>query len=324
VTEECPVEGLTVVAMGGHALLSPRLPPTVQNQFLVTAQAMLPIVDMVEKGVPVLLTHGNGPQVGFMHLRSEMAKGTLHTVPLDSLVADTQGSMGYMIQRALREELLARGIEREVACLITEVRVDPESEGFEEPTKPIGRFYSKVEAEILAAERGWKIAEDPHRGWRRLVPSPSPVEIVQLPTIRRLVEAGVIVIACGGGGIPVFRGQDGHIEGVEAVVDKDRASAVLAVGLGVKRMIIMTDVDAVYRDFGKPNQEALLETTVEEIRAMGREGQFPPGSMRPKMDASIYFLNRSGEEAFICRPEQVAEVLDRTAGTRIVPGGPTA
>jgi len=304
--------------MGGNSLLDPRLPPTVENQFAVTARAVVPIAELIARGTPLVLTHGNGPQVGFMQLRVELTKAQIHEVPLDSLVADSQGAIGYMIQRDLREELRRRGIEAEVATVVTEVEVDPHDRAFTEPTKPIGLFYDAAQAEELHRERGWWMVEDSHRGWRRVVPSPAPIAIVQLDTIRRLVGAGVTTIACGGGGIPVVRDEGGRIRGLEAVIDKDRASALLAVQLGVRRLFVTTGVDAIYRDYLDPAQRApLREVSIAELRAMAAAGQFPPGSMGPKVEAVIYFLERGGEEAVICHPEALLDAFDGRAGTRI-------
>jgi carbamate kinase len=312
------VSELTVVAMGGNSLLDPSLPPTVENQFAVTARATEPIAELVHAGAKLVLTHGNGPQVGFMQLRSELAKGQLHEVPLDSLVADSQGAIGYMIQRELREALSRRGDPREVISLVTEVLVDPADPAFDEPTKPIGKFYSAEEARALEAERGWTMVEDSRRGYRRVVASPSPIEIVQLGTIRRLCESGATVICCGGGGIPVARQPDGRVRGLEAVIDKDRVSALLAVALGTRRMFITTGVDAIYRDYSTDRRTALRETTPSELDAMAKAGQFPPGSMGPKVEAALYFLSRGGEEVVICKPEDLARAYAGQAGTRIV------
>lgn len=308
----------TLIAMGGNSLLDPKLPPTVENQFAVTARAVIPVAGLIARGVHVVLTHGNGPQVGFMQLRVELSKQQMHEVPLDSLVADSQGALGYMIQRDLREYLRLHGQNTEVASIVTEVEVDPNDKAFTEPTKPIGKFYSEEEAANLQSERAWDMVEDSHRGWRRVVASPAPISIVQLDTIRRLVDAGVTVIACGGGGIPVMRDETGHIRGLEAVIDKDRASALLAVQLGVKRLFITTGVDAVYRDYLTENRTALRETTISELKAMAEAGQFPPGSMGPKIEAALYFLERGGDEVVICHPEALLEAFDGNAGTRIL------
>jgi len=312
------VSDLVVVAMGGNSLLDPSLPPTVANQFAVTARAVVPIAELVERGERLVLTHGNGPQVGFMQLRSELAKGLVHEVPLDSLVADTQGAIGYMIERDLREELSRRASSSEVVTIVTEVLVDPDDTAFGEPTKPIGKFYSEEEARAFERERGWKMVEDSHRGFRRVVASPAPAQIVQLQTIRRLSESGVTVICCGGGGIPVVRRANGHIDGIEAVIDKDRVSALLGVELGARRMFITTGVDAVYRDYLTDHKTPLRETTVSELQAMAAEGQFPPGSMGPKIEAALHFLSRGGEEVVICRPEDLTRAFEGRAGTRII------
>jgi carbamate kinase len=308
----------TLIAMGGNSLLDPALPPTVENQFEVTARAVLPIAELIARGEHLLITHGNGPQVGFMQLRVELSREEIHEVPLDSLVADSQGALGYMIQRDLREVLRRRGLDTEVATIVTEVEVDPHDRAFEEPTKPVGKFYTAGEADALRQGRGWDMVEDSHRGYRRVVPSPAPVEIVQLPTIRRLVDAGVTVIACGGGGIPVMRDTEGRVRGVEAVIDKDRASALLAARLGVRRMFVTTGVDAVYRDYLTDRRRPLRCATVAEVKAMAAEGQFPPGSMGPKIEAAVRFLERGGEEVVICEPGALIDAFEGRAGTRIV------
>ena len=307
----------TLIAIGGNSLLDPQLPPTVANQFEVTARAMEPIAALIARGEHLVLTHGNGPQVGFMQLRVELSKSQIHEVPLDSLVADSQGAIGYMIQRDLRESLERRGAHAEVVTVVTEVEVDPHDRAFSEPTKPVGKFYSSGEAERLRAERGWEMVEDSHRGWRRVVPSPAPRAVVQLQTIRRLLDSGVTVIACGGGGIPVMRGEDGHLRGLEAVIDKDRASALLAEALGVRRMIITTGVDAVYRDYLTERRAPIREIGAKELARLAAENPFPPGSMGPKVEAALRFLERGGEEVIVCHPDALLEGFDGRAGTRI-------
>ncbi len=315
-----PSTAPTLVAMGGNSLLDPERPPTIENQFAVTARAVVPIADLIERREHLVLTHGNGPQVGFMQLRVELTRNAIHEVPLDSLVADSQGAIGYMIQRDLREELERRGVRAEIATIVTEVEVDPDDDAFGEPTKPIGKFYGAEEAARLTRDRGWEMIEDSHRGWRRVVPSPSPRAIVQIDTIRRLVDEGVTVIACGGGGIPVMRGPDGHLRGLEAVVDKDRASALLAEELGVRRMIITTGADAIYRDYLSDRRTRIADITTTELRRLAATGQFPPGSMGPKVEAAIRFLERGGQEAVICEPEALAEAFAGRAGTTIRKG----
>jgi carbamate kinase len=308
-----------MIAMGGNSLLDPKLPPTVANQFAVTARAVVPIAELIARGEHLVLTHGNGPQVGYMQLRVELAKAQMHEVPLDSLVADSQGAIGYMIQRDLRDALHARGATAEVATIVTEVEVDPKDRAFSHPTKPIGKFYSEAEATALKGERGWDMVEDSNRGWRRVVASPSPLSIVQLETIRRLVNSGVTTIACGGGGIPVMRDADGRIRGLEAVIDKDRASALLAEQLGVKHLYITTGVDAIYRDYLDPAKRTrLAEVSMDELRDMAASGQFPPGSMGPKVEAALQFLERGGEVVVICHPEALLEAFLGNAGTRIL------
>jgi len=307
----------TVIAMGGNSLLDATAAPTVQNQFSVAARAVGPIAELMHRGVRAVLTHGNGPQVGFMQLRVELAKGELHEVPLDSLVADTQGALGYMIERTLRETLRCRRSPAEIVTLVTEVETDRDDPAFDTPTKPVGRFYSEAEARCLMAQRGWRMVEDAGRGYRRVVASPLPRAIVQLPAIRRLVEAGVTVIACGGGGIPVTRDQEGHIQGVEAVIDKDRVSALLALGLGAARLVITTGVDAVYRDYLGARKQPIGHASVGELTALAAAGAFPPGSMGPKIEAAIDFLSHGGEEVVICRPEALVEALEGAAGTHL-------
>lgn len=309
--------GPTVVAIGGHSLLSPDLPPTVANQFEVTREAMKPIADLLVRGEQLVLTHGNGPQVGFMQLRSELARDTLPEVPLDSLVADSQGAMGYMIERGLRAELRQRGHDGRVVTIVTEVEVDADDPAFDAPNKPIGRFYEQAEAEALAAERGWELMVDPKRGVRRVVPSPAPKRIVQLPTIEQLAELGITVICCGGGGIPISRNEAGQIRGHEAVIDKDRVSMLLAVRLGSPQFVITTSVDRVYVDFYSDEPTAIAELTRDDVVEMAKQGQFAAGSMAPKMEAAVDYLAAVDGEVIICLPEELQQAIDGDAGTHI-------
>jgi carbamate kinase len=309
--------GPTVIAIGGHSLLSPDLPPTVANQFAVTREAMKPVADLLGRGEHLVLTHGNGPQVGFMQLRSELARDTLPEVPLDSLVADSQGAIGYMIELALRAELRRRGDETRVVTIVTEVEVDPHDPAFDAPTKPIGPFYDPAEAELLAAQRGWRTMTDPARGVRRVVPSPVPQRIVQLDTIEQLCALGITVICCGGGGIPVSRTDDGRIIGHEAVIDKDRVSTLLAVRLDAPRLVITTSVDRVYEDFYSNDPTPRPVLTIDEVRRLHAAGQFPPGSMGPKMEATIDYLEAIDGETIICLPDELGEAIAGRAGTHI-------
>ena len=303
--------------MGGNSLIDRSLPPTVENQFEITARAVAPIAELIARGVRMVLTHGNGPQIGFMQLRQHLAREEVHEVPLDSLVADSQGALGYMIQRDLREQLRLRGHEAEVATLVTEVRVDPNDPEMQKPRKPVGKFYTPEEAADMQRERGWDMVEDSGRGWRRVVPSPYPQEIVQIETIRRLVKGNVTVITCGGGGIPVAREPDGTILGVEGVIDKDRTSALLANELGLRRMIITTGTERIFRGFQTAQPEGISETTASELRSLAAAGEFPPGSMGPKVESACTFLDRGGEEVTICRPEDLVAGFEREAGTTI-------
>lgn len=309
---------LSIIAMGGNSLISPEMAPTVQNQFALAAQAVVPIADLIQQGHPMIVTHGNGPQVGFMALRSELSRDHIHEVPLDSLVANTQGSLGYMVQRALGEELRRRKHKHEVVSVITEVEVYPDDDAFEKPTKPIGRFYSDDESDTLAMERGWDMVYVESQGWRRVVPSPIPHRIVQLKTVRRLVDMGVLVVCCGGGGIPVVRSDDGTIDGIEAVIDKDRVSALLGLEMGAERLFLTTGTDAIYADFSGPNRRRLQRLAVSEVKQMMADGEFPPGSMGPKVEAAIQFIEGGGRSAVVCRPPDLVEAFHGNAGTEIV------
>jgi len=267
----------------------------------------------------VVITHGNGPQVGFILLRSELASHVLHTVPLDSCGADTQGAIGYMIQQSLYNEFLKRGMRKQAVTVVTQVVVDKDDPAFQNPTKPIGPFYTEEEAKRLAAERGWVVKDDAGRGWRRVVPSPIPQEIVEQEAIKALIEQGFVVIGVGGGGIPVVRQEDGSLRGVEAVIDKDYASSLLASGIGADLFLISTAVEKVALNYGQPNQVWLDRMTVAEAKRYLAEGHFPPGSMGPKIEAIIQFLERGGKEAIITSPENIERALAGETGTRIVP-----
>jgi len=306
-----------VIAIGGHSLLAPDLAPTVANQFAVTREAMKPIADLIERGERLVLTHGNGPQVGFMQLRSELASETLPEVPLDSLVADSQGAMGYMIERALRAELRRRGNDTQIVTIVTEVEVDPHDPAFDAPDKPIGRFYELEEAQSLARKHGWCLMEDPKRGARRVVASPKPLNIVQASTIEQLCNLGITVICCGGGGIPVSKTDDGRIVGHEAVIDKDRVSMLLAVRLGAPKLIISTSVDHVYEDFYSDTPKPRPELTSAEAQSLAADGHFAAGSMGPKIEAAVSYLAAIDGEMIICSPDQLVDAVDGHAGTHI-------
>ncbi len=310
---------LAVIAIGGNSLISDPRHQSVDDQYETTRTATRHIADLIEAGYRVVITHGNGPQVGFILLRSEAAKKVIHEIPVDTAGADTQGGIGYHLQQTLGNELRRRGILRSITTVITQVLVDRNDPGFENPAKPIGVFYSADEANQLEEERGWQTVEDSGRGWRRVVPSPAPEEIIEFDAIETLVKAGVLLIAVGGGGIPVVRNPDGDIQGVAAVIDKDRASSLLATKLNAEVLIISTAVEQVCLRFGTPEQEALSHITLADAKRYLDEGHFAPGSMKPKIEASIQFLENGGERVVICSPDTIAAAAAGDRGTTIVP-----
>jgi carbamate kinase len=273
---------------------------------------------MIVKGYNVVVTHGNGPQVGFILLRSELARNKVHTVPLDSCGADTQGAIGYNFQMALGNEFKRRGIKKTVATIVTQVVVDKDDPAFKNPAKPIGPFYTKEEALERQRVDAWDVMEDSGRGWRRVVASPLPKEIVEFDAIKKLVDSGVVVIAVGGGGIPVIRDENGELCGAPAVIDKDHASAMLAGRLKADLFVISTSVEKVYINFCRPNQRSIDKMTVAEAKEYIKEGHFKAGSMLPKIEAAIKFLEGGGTEALITDPFHLEEALDGKTGTRIV------
>jgi len=309
-----------VVAIGGNSLVKDKHHQTVPDQFAATQETCIHVADIVQQGWKVVITHGNGPQVGFILLRSELASDVLHTVPLDSCGADTQGALGYMIQQLLDNELLKRGVEVPVATVVTQVVVDANDPAFDNPTKPIGPFYDEERARLYEREQGWVVVEDAGRGWRRVVPSPAPREIVELEAIRTLLRSGFVVIGVGGGGIPVVRDGEGNLRGVEAVIDKDYASSLLACGIDADLLLISTAVEKVYLNYGEPSQRPLDHLTVAEAKEYLREGHFPPGSMGPKIEAVIQFLEGGGQEALITSPENLLRAMKGETGTRITMG----
>ena len=310
---------VAVVAIGGNSLIKDKDHRTVPDQFEATRETCVHIAGMIEQGWNVVITHGNGPQVGFILLRSELASNVLHTVPLDSCGADTQGAIGYMIQQSLYNEFEKRGIKKRAATAVTQVVVGKDDPAFQNPSKPIGAFYEEGEARQLGAERGWAVKDDAGRGWRRVVPSPIPLEIVERDAIKTLLDAGFVVIGVGGGGIPVVREEDGSLRGVEAVIDKDYASGLLATSIQADLFLISTAVDKVALNYGQPGQRWLDKMTLAEAKQYLAEGHFAPGSMEPKIRASIKFLKEGGREALITSPENIERALAGETGTRIVP-----
>jgi carbamate kinase len=312
------MRNVAVVAIGGNSLIKDKNHQTVPDQFDATRETCTHIASMIEKGWKVVITHGNGPQVGFILLRSELASNVLHTVPLDSCGADTQGAIGYMIQQCLYNEFKQRGIKTSIVSVVTQTLVEKNDPAFQNPTKPIGPFYDREKAEKYRKERGWDVMEDAGRGWRRVVPSPIPIKIIEQDVIKALVNKGIIVVAVGGGGIPVIE-QDGRLKGAEAVIDKDYASALLAIGIKADLFLISTAVEKVALNFGKPNQKSLDRMTLAEAKKYLEQGHFPSGSMGPKIEAIISYLEHGGKEALITNPETLERALREETGTRIVP-----
>jgi len=313
---------LAVLAIGGNSLIKDKQHETVEDQYKAVCETAKHIVGMVEQGFDVVVTHGNGPQVGFILRRSEIAYKVegIHPVPLVNCGADTQGSIGYQIQQALDNEFMRRNIKKKAATVVTQVVVDKNDPAFKNPSKPIGTFYTKEEAEKLQKEHpDWVIINDAGRGYRRVVPSPMPKEIVEQEAIELLVKSGFSVIGVGGGGIPVIRNEKGELEGIDAVIDKDNASSLLAINIKADIFIISTAVEKVYLNFNKPNQKALDKITVAEAKKYIEEGHFAKGSMLPKIQAVIRFLEAGGKEAIITNPESLEKALKGETGTHIYP-----
>ena len=310
-----------LLALGGNALIRDRFHTTVSDQYATCVETCRHIVTLVKRGYDLVITHGNGPQVGFILRRSELAKNELHQVPLDSCVADTQGAIGYHIQMALANVLRSAGIEKSVASLVTQVVVEVEDPAFQNPSKPIGSFMDGDEAQRHREIDGWQVVEDAGRGYRRVVPSPQPREIVELEAIKALLAQGIIVVAAGGGGIPVIRDDRGWLHGVEAVVDKDLASSLLARQLQASLFIVSTSVEKVFLNFGEANQTAIDRLTVESAEQFIQQGHFAPGSMLPKIRACIDFVQATGRESLITNPPNLSRALARRSGTWIVSGG---
>jgi carbamate kinase len=310
---------VAVVAIGGNSLIKDKAHQDVQYQWDAVRETAHHVASMIAEGWTVVITHGNGPQVGFILRRNEIASQELHTTPMDLIVADTQGAIGYMLQQTLANELRRRGISRRACTFVTQVLVDRADPAFQNPNKPIGSFMDEATATRHRAE-GWDLMEDAGRGWRRVVASPEPRAILELEAIREAVDRGWIVIAGGGGGIPVVRDEEGDYHGIAAVIDKDRLSSLLATELRADLFVVSTGVEKVALDYGKPSQRFLDRITVEEARKYLAEGQFPPGSMGPKIESAIAYLDRGGTEAIVTDPANLGAAVRRQAGTRILPG----
>ena len=312
-------KGLAVVAVGGNALIKDKNHQTVPDQYQAAAETMKHIANMIDEGWDVVITHGNGPQVGFILRRSEIASHELHEVPLDYCGADTQGAIGYMFQQALYNEFRLREIKKKAVTVITQTIVDRNDPAFQNPTKPIGSFMDETAAKEKMAKEGWTMVEDAGRGWRRVVPSPIPQTIVEADAIRSLIERGFVVIGVGGGGIPVIQKENGDLVGVEAVIDKDFGSAILASMIKADLFLISTAVEKVAINFNKPDQKWLDQMTVAEARKYLAEGQFAKGSMMPKIEAILKYLDQGGKKALITDPEHIKDALEGKTGTWILP-----
>jgi len=310
---------VVLIAMGGHAFMQKDEIGTIEDHERNAVRIAELLVTLVERGYQMVITHGNGPQVGNLLIQHERCRDLVPAMPLDVLVAMTEGSLGYILQQALLNQMRTREIKRYVVTVVTQVLVNENDPAFETPNKPIGPFLAKEEAERRRDEWGWKIVEDVQRGgWRRLVASPMPLKVIQRHMIADTARAGHIVVACGGGGIPVKREKDGSFGGIEAVVDKDLTSSVLAANIGAALLIILTAEPQVYVNFGKPDQYPLSAVTLEEIETLHAEGHFPPGSMGPKIEAVMHFLKEGGRRALITDPDSLPLAMEGRAGTHFI------
>ena len=309
-----------VVAIGGNSLISVGAGHTVPDQYRAAELTCAHVVAMLkESDVRLVITHGNGPQVGFILRRSDLAAPTMHQVPLDSCVADTQGAIGYHLQRALRNEFRRQGVDRSSAALVTQVLVDQDDPAFRTPNKPIGSFMSNEQAERHRVEDKWEVVEDAGRGWRRVVASPVPKAVLEIGAVKSLLDAGFVVVAAGGGGIAVVEDSSGAVTGASAVIDKDLASSLLARQLGADVLVISTAVEKVCLDYGKPTQRSLDSMTLAETKRYMAQGHFKPGSMLPKMQAVVEFLEAGGKVAIITDPDHLGAALNGRGGTRVEP-----
>ncbi|HWR34421.1 MAG TPA: carbamate kinase [Clostridia bacterium] len=306
-----------LIAVGGNSLIRAGEKGTIAEQLANARRTAAAIIGLIRDGYHLVITHGNGPQVGAQLLRSERASDQVPGQTLDVCGASTQGEIGYLLAQSLKDELAAAGLNAPVVSIVTQTIVSGDDPAMKNPTKPIGPFYSRADAEERKRTLGWQIVEDAARGYRRVVPSPEPIEVVELGVIRTLIDSGALVVACGGGGIPVMR-QNGTLVGVEAVIDKDRASALLAVELGVDLFAISTDTDYVYLDYKKSTQKRLTHTAASEMEQHYRAGQFPPGNMGPKIQSALRFLHDGGKEVIITSYEYLRDAAAGKAGTHIV------
>lgn len=312
------VEKKAVVALGGNALIKKWQKGDIHEQFANARESLSGIVDLIKEGYKIAITHGNGPQAGAELIKNECAKKEIPTLPLGCIDAETEGWMGYMIEQSLQNRLKRDGIKRKVVTIITQVIVERNDPSLTVPTKFVGPTYEKDEIEDLI-KKGWIIKEDKSRGYRRVVPSPIPKEIVEKDAIKHLVDSKIIVIAAGGGGIPVYIEEDGTFEGIDAVIDKDRASAVLAKDIDAELLVILTDIDAVYLGFNTKNARPIREMDIKIAEKYLKAGEFPPGSMGPKIEAAINFLKSGGKEVIIGSVHKAKSAVDKLSGTLIIP-----
>ena len=310
---------IIVVGIGGNAIIQEGQRGTIEEQFVNITKTCDPILDLVEEGYQVVMTHGNGPQVGNLLFRAEAVAGELPVDPLDVCVAQTQGMLGYMIQQVLRNRIRLRGLKTKVATIITQVVVDADDPAFQNPTKPVGPFFSKERANTLSRERGHVFVEDAGRGHRRVVPSPKPVDVVEKTAIRLLVQNEVLTIAVGGGGIPVIRDGKEQLQGMAAVIDKDLAAGILAKQIKADYFIVLTGVEKVALNFGTPLQVELDEITVSQAKEYLQQGHFPAGSMGPKIEAAVSFVEDGGSRAVITHIDKLKEAFEGKTGTCIIP-----
>ena len=308
-----------IVALGGNAITGRHERGDIHQQFANTRRSMIGVIEILKQDYNMVITHGNGPQVGNALIRIEESRHVVPILPLGIVVADLEGGMGYMIQQCLENKLYDMKVKKDVVTILTQVLVKKNDPAIKNPTKFVGPFYSKEDVETLRKHRGWIMKEDKGRGYRRVVASPKPIGIVEKKTIQHLVEMGIVVIAAGGGGIPVYVDDNGWLEGVDGVIDKDLASAVLGNEIGAKKLVILTAIDKVAINFNEPNQQFLDKITVGEAEKLMDEGHFPAGSMGPKVQAAINFINGGGEEVIITSIDNAAKALDGNTGTRITP-----
>ncbi len=312
---------VAVIAFGGNALLRPQDHGTQEEQFTLSWKATRWLVEIIHRGFELAIVHGNGPQVGNIMIQVEEAITKIPPQTLDVCVAQTEGSMGFMLQNQIRNRLNEEQLAKEVVTVLTEVEVARDDPAFENPSKPVGPYFTSYRANLLMQEQGWQMVEDAGRGWRKVVASPPPKRILDVGVVKRLIDNGAVVVAAGGGGIPVYQDVGGYFRGVEAVIDKDYTAALLAKELDADLFIVLTQVAQVAENFGRPNQRWLAEISVAKAKEMLEHNQFPPGSMGPKIRSAIDFVERTGKEVLITDAEHLKDALARTGGTYVVPDG---